>query len=173
MLHQGRTLLLAICLVSVYGFDRRRFPGPYCETRQPQQCCPGRDDTCTVPIHDTLCYCDQFCGEHSVEDCCPDFQDVCGTGPKPTPPAEDSEYFKYLHQDCCDTISLIFCNFQISVLRKENSLPLAMRSRMVVTLGKCIVMCTTIVLAFNDKFLRGFGKSLITKTTYILFTVLV
>jgi len=57
----------------MYMFD----VGPYCQTRQPEQCCPGRDDGCTVPIRDSLCYCDIWCAEHSVEDCCPDFFDTC------------------------------------------------------------------------------------------------
>ena len=45
----------------------------YCTVRG---CCPGRDDECTVPIYDTLCYCDIFCNTTAL-DCCPDFWEFC------------------------------------------------------------------------------------------------
>lgn len=83
------------CVTECHSFDRRRFPGPYCEQRSVEQCCPGRDDQCTMPIHDTLCYCDQFCAEHSVEDCCPDYEDICKAS-SPSPPALES---KRVHRD--------------------------------------------------------------------------
>ncbi|XP_060072322.1 tubulointerstitial nephritis antigen-like isoform X1 [Ylistrum balloti] len=57
--------------------------GPFCATRPDGQCCPGRDDTCTVPILDSTCYCDVFCNE-TASDCCPDFFSFChGINPEP------------------------------------------------------------------------------------------
>ncbi|XP_067936308.1 tubulointerstitial nephritis antigen-like [Watersipora subatra] len=78
MLSQALTVLfLATSVTSIAVRHRQRFPGPYCQTRRPLQCCPGRDDSCTVPIRDTVCYCDEFCGIHNAEDCCPDYENVC------------------------------------------------------------------------------------------------
>ena len=57
--------------------------GPYCETR-PNRCCPGRIDECSVPILDTLCYCDVFCNR-SRSDCCPDYFSFC-LGQRPSTP---------------------------------------------------------------------------------------
>ncbi|XP_026087399.1 tubulointerstitial nephritis antigen-like [Carassius auratus] len=58
--------------------------GSYCQRRG--GCCPGRDDQCTVPYLDTICYCDLFCNR-TVSDCCPDFWSHClGTTP-PYPPS--------------------------------------------------------------------------------------
>ena len=57
--------------------------GPYCETR-PDGCCPGRIDECSVPILDTLCYCDRFCNR-TRGDCCPDFFTWC-LGQRPATP---------------------------------------------------------------------------------------
>lgn len=48
--------------------------GSYCQRRG--GCCPGRDDLCTVPYLDTICYCDLFCNR-TVSDCCPDFWNQC------------------------------------------------------------------------------------------------
>ncbi|KAK1805072.1 hypothetical protein P4O66_019433, partial [Electrophorus voltai] len=48
--------------------------GSYCQRRG--GCCPGRDDQCTVPYLDTICYCDLFCNR-TVSDCCPDFWGHC------------------------------------------------------------------------------------------------
>ncbi|KPP78010.1 hypothetical protein Z043_102525 [Scleropages formosus] len=48
--------------------------GSYCERRG--GCCPGRNDQCTVPYMDTICYCDLFCNR-TVSDCCPDFWGYC------------------------------------------------------------------------------------------------
>ena len=48
--------------------------GSYCQRRG--GCCPGRDDLCTVPYLDTICYCDLFCNR-TVSDCCPDFWGRC------------------------------------------------------------------------------------------------
>ncbi|XP_067862481.1 tubulointerstitial nephritis antigen-like [Heptranchias perlo] len=53
--------------------------GSYCSRLG--SCCPGRDDICTVPYIDTICYCDLFCNR-TVSDCCPDFWAFClGTQP--------------------------------------------------------------------------------------------
>ncbi|XP_006274876.1 tubulointerstitial nephritis antigen-like isoform X1 [Alligator mississippiensis] len=48
--------------------------GSYCESKD--ACCHGRDDGCTVPYLDTICYCDLFCNR-TVSDCCPDFWEYC------------------------------------------------------------------------------------------------
>lgn len=52
------------------------FSRPYCAIRNGGKCCPGRDDTCTMPILDSYCYCDVFCNR-TVSDCCPDFWNWC------------------------------------------------------------------------------------------------
>lgn len=83
-------------------------PGPdifggFCTTRRRgHQCCPGRDDYCTVPILDVVCYCDAFCNR-TIADCCPDFWGFClGVEPPPgartDPPPFTSEYYyiKYI-----------------------------------------------------------------------------
>ncbi|XP_077599651.1 tubulointerstitial nephritis antigen-like [Stigmatopora nigra] len=87
-------LLAALLLVAVQGSmernqwrrSKRELAGPlhtsgirdplgsYCERRG--GCCPGRDDLCTVPYLDTICYCDLFCNR-TVSDCCPDFWGHC------------------------------------------------------------------------------------------------
>ncbi|KAF7245845.1 Tubulointerstitial nephritis antigen-like, partial [Varanus komodoensis] len=48
--------------------------GSYCERHG--ACCHGRDDACTVPYLDTICYCDLFCNR-TISDCCPDFWEYC------------------------------------------------------------------------------------------------
>lgn len=49
----------------------------YCSRRPGRVgCCPGRDDKCTMPILDTVCYCDDFCNRTQT-DCCPDFWSFC------------------------------------------------------------------------------------------------
>ncbi|NXE43961.1 TINAL protein, partial [Ptilorrhoa leucosticta] len=58
--------------------------GSYCQ--RGDVCCRGRDDGCTVPYHDTLCYCDLFCNR-TVSDCCPDFWEYCLGIPAPFPKA--------------------------------------------------------------------------------------
>lgn len=58
--------------------------GSYCSTRPGVQCCPGRDDKCTVAFFDTLCYCDIFCNR-TLTDCCPDFIAQCFGGIEPQP----------------------------------------------------------------------------------------
>lgn len=54
--------------------------GSYCERRG--GCCPGREDSCTVPYLDTICYCDLFCNR-TISDCCPDFWGHCLGEPQP------------------------------------------------------------------------------------------
>ena len=63
-----------------YGPD---IAGPYCETRR-GGCCPGRIDDCSVPILDTLCYCDRFCNR-TRSDCCPDYFSFCFGQERSTP----------------------------------------------------------------------------------------
>ncbi|NXD11497.1 TINAL protein, partial [Nothocercus nigrocapillus] len=58
--------------------------GSYCE--RGDVCCRGRDDGCTVPYLDTICYCDLFCNR-TVSDCCPDFWEYCLGIPPPFPKA--------------------------------------------------------------------------------------
>uniref|UniRef100_W5L5K0 Tubulointerstitial nephritis antigen like 1 n=1 Tax=Astyanax mexicanus TaxID=7994 RepID=W5L5K0_ASTMX len=54
--------------------------GSYCERRG--GCCEGRNDQCTVPYLDTICYCDLFCNR-TISDCCPDFWGHCLGVPPP------------------------------------------------------------------------------------------
>ncbi|XP_026785377.3 tubulointerstitial nephritis antigen-like [Pangasianodon hypophthalmus] len=55
--------------------------GSYCQRRG--GCCEGRNDECTMPYLDTICYCDLFCNR-TVSDCCPDFWGHClGIQPPP------------------------------------------------------------------------------------------
>ncbi|GBN24402.1 hypothetical protein AVEN_147692-1 [Araneus ventricosus] len=61
--------------------------GDYCNRRGPLKCCPQRDDTCSVPILGTLCYCDLFCNRTTSGDCCPDFEEVC-LGRRVQPPEQ-------------------------------------------------------------------------------------
>ncbi|CAK8698119.1 unnamed protein product [Clavelina lepadiformis] len=50
-------------------------------TSQKVLCCPGRNDTCSLPYYGTLCYCDEFCAiVDSGGDCCPDHVDACRGG---------------------------------------------------------------------------------------------
>ncbi|XP_040985271.1 tubulointerstitial nephritis antigen-like isoform X1 [Aquila chrysaetos chrysaetos] len=58
--------------------------GSYCQ--RGDVCCHGRNDGCTVPYHDTLCYCDLFCNR-TISDCCPDFWEYCLGIPAPFPKA--------------------------------------------------------------------------------------
>lgn len=64
-----------------YGPD---IAGPFCATRR-GGCCPGRIDDCSVPILDTLCYCDRFCNR-TRSDCCPDYFSFCFGQERSTPP---------------------------------------------------------------------------------------
>uniref|UniRef100_A0A1V1WBX6 Putative cysteine proteinase n=1 Tax=Superstitionia donensis TaxID=311983 RepID=A0A1V1WBX6_9SCOR len=86
------TLTSIVLVFSVNGqfWDLR---GDFCRTRKPQTCCPGRDDECTVPILDTLCYCDIFCNRTSGADCCPDFWPTC-LGINPPGPIVTQQCFK-------------------------------------------------------------------------------
>ncbi|XP_071807851.1 uncharacterized peptidase C1-like protein F26E4.3 [Asterias amurensis] len=72
------------------------FTGPswaqYC-SRRITGCCPGRDDSCTAPIGDTVCYCDDFClRSKDAADCCPDFFNNC-TALSPPNPIKTSDCF--------------------------------------------------------------------------------
>uniref|UniRef100_A0A1I8Q6H8 SMB domain-containing protein n=1 Tax=Stomoxys calcitrans TaxID=35570 RepID=A0A1I8Q6H8_STOCA len=76
--------LFALVAVSQCYFDetlRRDFPGPYCA--QIKRCCSDRQDSCSVPISDTLCYCDAFCDRERSADCCPDYRSFCMNEPDP------------------------------------------------------------------------------------------
>jgi hypothetical protein len=66
-----------------YHYD---FQGPYCARRTQygkDSCCDGREDDCSVPIGNTLCYCDVFCDRSVNGDCCPDYESVCLGAPPP------------------------------------------------------------------------------------------
>lgn len=53
-------------------------PGDYCRSQYPAlQCCPGRQDRCSMAILGTLCYCDTFCNRTTNADCCPDYFTHC------------------------------------------------------------------------------------------------
>ncbi|XP_012253666.1 uncharacterized peptidase C1-like protein F26E4.3 [Athalia rosae] len=52
--------------------------GPYCRGRYPAlRCCDGRQDECSAPILDSVCYCDDFCNRTRSDDCCPDYWSHC------------------------------------------------------------------------------------------------
>lgn len=67
--------------------------GPYCATRR-DGCCPGRIDECSVPILDTLCYCDEFCNR-TRGDCCPDFFSFCLGGRTTPSPFRGNHSFEF------------------------------------------------------------------------------
>ncbi|XP_069752012.1 tubulointerstitial nephritis antigen-like isoform X1 [Narcine bancroftii] len=67
---------------ALHGAGLRDPQGSYCERQG--SCCPGRDDVCTVPYMDTICYCDLFCNR-TVSDCCPDFWSHCLGSQAPFP----------------------------------------------------------------------------------------
>ncbi|XP_071511468.1 uncharacterized peptidase C1-like protein F26E4.3 [Diadema antillarum] len=69
--------LCALTLLQVLTFTG--VVAQYCSVRG---CCPGRDDECTTPYFDTLCYCDEFC-YLTATDCCPDFRYRCLRVPPP------------------------------------------------------------------------------------------
>lgn len=82
-----KLLLLSLALItSVMAIEYQNIPYPeygpdldgyrYCSRRAGNQCCAGRDDYCTAPILDSVCYCDIFCNR-TVSDCCPDFWLLC------------------------------------------------------------------------------------------------
>ncbi|XP_076329805.1 putative peptidase C1-like protein F26E4.3 [Tachypleus tridentatus] len=79
-------VLACISLISTKN-QYQDLQGDYCRVRRPVTCCQGRDDSCTVPILDTVCYCDLFCDRTNGEDCCPDFWDYC-LGERTPPPPE-------------------------------------------------------------------------------------
>ncbi|XP_005176436.1 tubulointerstitial nephritis antigen-like [Musca domestica] len=88
VLGSRRMTVWAACLFALVavsqGFDetlRRDFPGPYCQ--KIDRCCDNRQDSCAVPIADTLCYCDAFCDRDRSADCCPDYYSFCHGKPDP------------------------------------------------------------------------------------------
>ncbi|XP_075985293.1 secreted Wg-interacting molecule [Anticarsia gemmatalis] len=108
-------LLLVLCGVvglscAYYGPDLP--PGPYCGTRD--QCCSDRQDQCSRPILDTLCYCDSFCNRtRGHDDCCPDYEEVClGLSP-PTKLTEPCRHAGKLYlpgssrEDGCNTCECV------------------------------------------------------------------
>ena len=107
------SLLIVACVVLLQGSRVAEAQAAFCAVRPGQSCCPGRDDECTMPILDTVCYCDMFCNRTDVHDCCPDYWDLClGIAPPPgartfpptipttterPPPAFTSKYTLYYH----------------------------------------------------------------------------
>lgn len=84
-------IITASLIQQVSGYRPYPDPGPdilrwqtFCATRRSgEHCCPNRVDSCTAPILDTLCYCDDFC-DRTISDCCPDFWSECrGLSPQP------------------------------------------------------------------------------------------
>ena len=85
MINMSRTdntvlfLAVAFCgvvhVLAFHGAYDVRTPR-FCQVRPGSQCCKGRDDKCTMPIYDSVCYCDEFCNR-TVSDCCPDFWGFC------------------------------------------------------------------------------------------------
>ncbi|XP_074042545.1 secreted Wg-interacting molecule [Leptinotarsa decemlineata] len=75
------TLFLSVSSLPYYEDDFSDIQGPYCENIG---CCNDRQDSCSVPILGTLCYCDEFCNHTRVDDCCPDFWYHCKGIPPPT-----------------------------------------------------------------------------------------
>ncbi|GAB6030919.1 hypothetical protein CHUAL_007747 [Chamberlinius hualienensis] len=76
-------LLISICfgVVEVNGQLNSIFPalGGYCSTRpKSDRCCRLRQDDCSLPYLDTICYCDEFCQRDFNSDCCPDYRPLCG-----------------------------------------------------------------------------------------------
>ncbi|KAG8291690.1 Tubulointerstitial nephritis antigen-like [Homalodisca vitripennis] len=75
----AQVVILAVTLLAlgVAGLsDLSDIPGSYCGLRR-IPCCTSREDSCSVPILGTLCYCDQFCNRAYNDDCCPDYRYVC------------------------------------------------------------------------------------------------
>ncbi|CAH1775183.1 unnamed protein product [Owenia fusiformis] len=86
------TLILWVCTMYfgvVYAVppEFADFAGQqFCSRRsRGDQCCTGRIDECSMPILDTVCYCDIFC-DRPNPDCCPDYWEVCQGVPAPTAP---------------------------------------------------------------------------------------
>lgn len=83
-LYSSLVLLSVFILVSAAPFDDfSDLRGPYCRKRN--LCCTGREDSCTMPILETLCYCDDFCNNTRVNDCCPDYWSFCHGQSDPQP----------------------------------------------------------------------------------------
>ncbi|XP_033644922.1 uncharacterized peptidase C1-like protein F26E4.3 [Asterias rubens] len=106
---------LAVLFVFTLVFSTSMTPAQsqFCSDR-PGGCCPGRDDACTVPRGDTLCYCDEFCLRSKDPDCCPDVFNNCTALPvtvaplSPNPLKSDCLY-KGKHYFAGDSIK-INCN---------------------------------------------------------------
>lgn len=73
----GKLLIATFILSVLCDFGFKDLPGDYCRMRKPRDCCPGRDDSCAIPIFNTLCYCDKFCNRSAGMDCCPDYFPHC------------------------------------------------------------------------------------------------
>ena len=72
-------LVVEVYVVPVEGVGFSGIPGRYCSIRNPG-CCTSRNDSCSVVIMGTQCYCDEFCDRRAVgeiPDCCPDFYEHC------------------------------------------------------------------------------------------------
>lgn len=83
----SQILVTAILIAVIAAYDYREdlqidFPGQYCERHN--ICCNNRQDNCSVPIANTLCYCDQFCN-WNPGDCCPDYRPYCLKELRPDP----------------------------------------------------------------------------------------
>ncbi|XP_045761925.1 uncharacterized peptidase C1-like protein F26E4.3 [Maniola jurtina] len=92
-------LLFCAGLAAVAAYTRPGLTGPYCGAI-PNRCCQGREDGCSAPIRDSLCYCDDFCDRGSRDDCCPDYFEVCRpqvTTPPPAPIIACENNNKYYH----------------------------------------------------------------------------
>ena len=75
-------LSLYVTAISCYDHTLRLdYPGQYCQLRN--TCCKDRHDSCSLPIANTLCYCDQFCDRERSGDCCPDYRSFCMQEPDP------------------------------------------------------------------------------------------
>lgn len=76
--------------------------GSYCQRRG--GCCEGRNDECTMPYLDTICYCDLFCNR-TVSDCCPDFWGHClGIQPPSRGQWKNNHYYTEIFE--CDFTQL-------------------------------------------------------------------
>lgn len=85
--------------------------GLHCATRR-DGCCTGRQDDCTAPIRDTLCYCDEFCAQTPSKDCCPDYQTHClgvdWPKPPPSPPEVKRKCFFFLDSKWTEKSNLLY-----------------------------------------------------------------
>ena len=88
----GLCKVLVILIVTIANHQSHQEPFPWHEYPEVQgldfcaspgapngKCCAGRNDSCSVPMLDAVCYCDMFC-DRTEPDCCPDFVDSCMDG---------------------------------------------------------------------------------------------